>query len=103
MDVGAFAQLGAEPGTIPKLVYAVEKAVVRSFEGRHGMIVVPGTATTSEQKLRVNMCLDIVKVLRGDMKWSWERIIDHIPGYLSKKLDGSDWEPSARAAWAPQQ
>ena len=102
MDVGAFAQLGAEPDVIPRLVHAIEDAVVRSFEGRHGMIILPGVVNESEQKRRVNVCLDIVKVLRGDMQWSWQRIIDHLPGYLSEKLDGNDWEPSARAAWVPQ-
>jgi hypothetical protein len=103
MDVGVFAQLGAEASVIPKLVFAIEDAVVRSFEGRHGMIIVPGTASNAEQKRRVNLCLDIVKVLRGDMKWSWTRIADHVAEYLNKKLDDNDWEPSARSAWAPQQ
>lgn len=88
---------------IPKLVYAIEDAVVRSFERRHRLIIVPGSMTVAEQKRRVGICLDIVKVLRGDMKWSWQRIIDHIPVYLNEKLDGNDWEPSARTAWAPQQ
>jgi hypothetical protein len=101
MDAGVFASLVEDQHVIPRLVEAIERAVDRSFDGRHGLIIVPGSRTRAEEMRRINICLDVFKVLRGDMKWSWQRAIDHVPQYLQKVLDGDDWEPEARAAWAP--
>lgn len=95
------ASLAAEPSAVPKLVLAIEDAVRRSFVGRHGLVVVPGRATRDEERRRINICLDAVEVLRGDLKWSWERVVDHLPECLSRRLDGLDWTPSERAAWTP--
>ena len=103
MDGRVFASLAVEPKYISPLVRAIESAVAASFRGKHGSIIIPGRVTQAEQKRRVNACLDILKVLRGDMQWSWQRAIDHLPGYLDKKLTDNDWEPAKRAAWAPQQ
>ena len=96
-----FDKLAADRAHLPRVVVAVEKAVSRSFEKHHGILFVPQTVTQDEVKCRAKMCLDIVQVLRGDMGWGWDRICDHLSPYLDKKLDGGDWEPSARAAWAP--
>jgi hypothetical protein len=99
MDIGAsFAGLLQDRDALARVTLAIEKAVDDSF-AHHGLIIVPGSRTAAETKRRVGVCLDIFKVLRGDMKWSWQRAADHIPIYLRKVLDGEPWEPSARAAW----
>lgn len=101
MDVGSFAGLVEQQEVLPRLVAAIEAAVLRSFEGRQGLVIIPGRVTSQESRRRVGLCLDIVKVLRGDLKWSWERVIDYIPLYLEMSLDGQAWEPDARSSWAP--
>lgn len=102
MERGALAGLVEEPQVIAQVYAAIEKAVTESFDRDQGaLIVMPGRVTQAEVKRRANICLDIFKVLRGDMKWSWQRAIDHVPQYLRLQLEGQAWEPSARAAWAP--
>lgn len=88
---------------IGKVVIGIEAAVAQTFlqdsaPGR--IILVHGGAriTAGEIKRRTEMCLAIFKVLRGDLKWTVERILDFLPTYLRKQLDGAPWEPEARRA-----
>lgn len=55
--------------------------------------------TQSEVKRRFNLCVEIFKQLRGDMKWGVTRILDHLPEYLRAELAGETWEPDERQCW----
>jgi hypothetical protein len=104
VDVGVFASLVGDNQNVAKVALAIEAAVTTSFvqdETRSGAIIVARSTriTQAETKRRVQICVRIFRVLRGDMKWSWQRAVDHLPIYLRNELDGEDWEPSARSSW----
>jgi len=103
MDPAPFAGLMDEEQNMVKVMLAVEAAVLQSFQHDRdrAVIITPRKPTQSSIKDRANICWEIFRVLRGDMRWSWMRIVDHIPRYLRMKLDGQDWEPDARTMWAP--
>ena len=101
MEPGVFANL-VEGNQIPKLVAGISAAVSKSFDVDQQpghLILVTGVrrVTKEETDRRVKICVGIFKVLRGDLKWSLDRIVDHLPKYLRAELDGTSWEPSARA------
>lgn len=99
-----FASLVTED-KVGKVALGIEAAVAQSFiddmqPGR--VIIVHGgnRITQAEIKRRGEMCIKIFRMLRGDLKWTIERILDHLPQYLRKELDGLTWEPEARrASW----
>lgn len=107
MDVGVFASLLNEQEQIGEVAQAIEDAVAKSFaeDRSRSTIILPSLTSVSEadRKHRAGICIRIFRVLRGDMRWSWQRAIDHVPQYLRQELDGTSWEPSARAAWTPPQ
>ncbi len=101
MEPGTFANL-VDGNQIPQLYAGIFTAVSKSFEVDQQpghLILVTGVrrVTPAEQKRRVHLCIGIIKVLRGDLKWSLTRIVDHLPKYLRAELDGTPWEPAARA------
>lgn len=61
----------------------------------------PCTQTRDEVKRRLDLCFELLKVMRGDMKWSFQRCCDEIPAALRRRLDGGIWEPSRRSLWMP--
>lgn len=77
------------------LVLAIESSIAASFA------LDGATMTGDEVKRRFNICLEIFKVLRGDMKWGMSRIVDHIPKYLLQELNGTTWTPDTRECWIP--
>ena len=92
---GAFKGL-IEQGEVGRVTLAIENAIIAS------MIADRAPTTEAEVKRRFNLCADIFKVLRGDMKWSIARAIDKIPEYLRCELDGVHYDPKdARAVWLP--
>lgn len=105
MQTGVLLSLVTED-RIADVVRGIEAAVLKSFQSDQApgrIVLVNGgpRITRDEVRRRSALTLDIFKVLRGDMKWSVERIIDALPGLLRKKLDGVSWEPTARAMWTP--
>lgn len=110
MEAGVFASL-IEHDQVATVVVGIEKAVVRSFEkdkqpGR--IILVTGAAdakpTAAEAKRRGQICVKMFRELRGDLKWTVERILDEMPRFLQMELDGVSWEPVAkRSTWAAGQ
>ena len=64
----------------------------------------PGETFDDQQiAARFEIAKEIFVVLRGDMKWSVEKAIDHIPEYLPRHLLGgrNAWEPDAKMTlWA---
>lgn len=106
---GEFLDL-VEKRSIPKVVLGIEKAVADSFRSDKApgrIILVTGVSAAKretsreEAKRRMQICIDIFKALRGDLSWGLDRILDHLPDYLRKHLDGVPWEPEARrASWS---
>ena len=92
---GSFNELVGSKMELGKITMAIEAAIATSFA------LDGGTITDSEVKRRFNICQDVFKILRGDMKWRIERIIDHLPQYLRAELAGSSWAPNSRQCWVP--
>ncbi len=84
LDIGARA----------KAVDAITSAIALSFR-QDG-----ARETQNEIKDRFNHCLGFVAVMRKDLRWSWQRITDMLPQALRCKLEGDDWTPPSRNAWA---
>lgn len=78
-----------------KLTLSVVASVELSF--------LDGARTTrSEIRRRTNMCWDLVLKLRGDLKWSVEKILDHLTAYLRCELDGIPYNPEKNnGLWKP--
>jgi hypothetical protein len=102
---GEFASLVTED-QIPNVVAGIEKAVLKSFEedrapGRIILVTALPRITRDEVKRRSEICMKIFRELRGDLKWTVARIVDHLPKFLRMTLDGVSWEPEARrSSWA---
>lgn len=93
--MGAFSGL-VSTGDVGRVTVAFERMIEASFTShpiRH--------LTQDEIKRRFEMLSKIFRYLRGDLKWSLERIFDKIPTYFGCELDGSVWEPDARLCWMP--
>lgn len=45
----------------------------------------------SEVKRRTDLAVEIVSVLRHDMKWGVDRTVGMLPKLLRKAVDGEDW------------
>lgn len=80
--------------TVAQLVDGITAAVAISY-AREG-----GTRTDSADRERTRICIELVRVMRGDMQWSVSRIIDSLPDAICKRLRGEDWEPEKNPAWA---
>lgn len=72
-----------------KLVRGIGTALEKSF--RADRIKVP--PTRAEVVRRTKICLDVARMLKGDLKWSVDRIVGALPDALRAKLDGLPWEP----------
>lgn len=99
MEASPFASLVTEQ-QIPKVFAAIERAVLASFEaethaGRIILVHAVRRISRSEQKRRVGLCIAMFRELRGDLKWSLERIADHLPKFLRLELDGTSWREQA--------
>lgn len=104
VEAGAFASLVTDDKIAP-VVHGIEQAVALSFAedrepGRIILVHALPRVTRAEMVRRIQLCVKIFRVLRGDLKWSIERILDSMPKYLRAELDGTAWEPEAkRQSW----
>lgn len=102
-DTAIFAIVSGDPKNAGKLVRGIERAVQRSYDSdliRDGAGKV--IATRDEIKRRTQLCIDAAALLRRELKWSIDRIVDELPKMLRQRLDGSDWNPEeirARSSW----
>ena len=55
--------------------------------------------TMAENRRRTQLCIDLIRVMRSDCRWSVQRCIDELPRALRCKLDGAPWEPDKRQTW----
>ena len=97
-DSRPFMDLFGDDGAALKKVYAAEgKAVYDSFVHDHN-----NTPTEAETKRRINICHDLVRLLRGELGWGSSRICDNLGRFLRHRLDGVAFDPGAeRSIWAP--
>lgn len=84
------------PAQRAKLADASAKAVAESFA-----YAPVAERTAAEVRRRSNICLDLVGVLRGDLRWSIPKTADHVGVYLRCELLGIAYDPSknTRGAW----
>lgn len=85
-----------EPANLPRIVDGLTAVIDRSFQ-QDG-----ATMTRSEVKRRFDICTEIFRQLRGDLRWGVGRILDHLPRYLRAELNGETWEPEQRTMWLPE-
>jgi len=55
--------------------------------------------TERESSRRVQLAEEIFSTMYNEVKWSQERILDHLPAFLARVLDGQDPIPS----WAKEE
>lgn len=91
---GEFSDLLATD-QIGRFTEAVTKAVADSF------VKYPGRMTQSAVKERFRHLEAGFRYMRGDLRWSLDRCIDSLAGFLESKLNGTPWEPSERVCWMP--
>lgn len=89
-----------ESKDVARVTVGFENAIAASFDHDQLQAVIAiHRVTQAEIKRRFGICAKVFEVLRGDLKWSIPRTLDHIPIYLRNELDGDPWEPSARSSW----
>jgi hypothetical protein len=93
MAAGTWKKL-VENDQVPRVLELFNKTIETSLE-THPM----RQLTTSAVKERFDKCAEIFEILRGDLKWSLMKIDEHLPGYFQQKMNGEDWQPSARSSW----
>jgi len=75
---------------------SMANAVEKSFTDHKGEI------TSNMTKERIDICLEIVKLLRFDFGWSRQKIGDNLHVYLGYELNGIDWDPAKeKNFWIP--
>ena len=93
VETTPFADLATNPAELGRVMSRLEEIIWASFgidavrEQR-----VP-TVTVSETKRRFEICEKWIRVMRGDMRYSWIRTMDVLPHALRCELDGIDWVP----------
>lgn len=84
-------------GTLTRGIFV---AVDNSFQERRQKMNNP---THQEIRQRFDICFQAARMLRGDLKWGVQRIVDILPEVLKYELNGSKWSPSVaeRTMWVP--
>lgn len=55
-----------------------------------------------EVKRRYGICVKIFTALVGDLRWSTERALHHLPEYLRAEVLGIAWTPSTKTSWTQE-
>lgn len=71
----------------PRTQERISQIVEGSFESRP---MPSGNITLGEVQRRVGIAKDTFLVLLNDCGWSEQRILDHLPAFLSRGLDGQE-------------
>lgn len=90
-----FADLITDQPAIRLVVNGITDAVAMSYVShpmRQG-------ATGKENKRRTQICVKLVRLMKGDLKWSVQRCVDELPAALQIELSGQRWQPPARDSW----
>ena len=81
------------------LVTGVTDAIYQSFK-ENGLR--SKEVSDTEKRMRFKILMDWAIVLRADLKWGVQRIVDAMPEILKTELNGKKWEPTKRQCWIPQ-
>lgn len=92
---GTLAKMVTE-GWIGRVVNGIHAAIVKSYNTD---AITRPVLTKSEIRHRFGICVEGFCIMRRDLQWAVPRIVDELPNYLRKKLDGEHWEPTDGARW----
>lgn len=96
MDAPALERLvGRE--NVPRVVAALTTIVESSFDVcpvRH--------LTRSAVKERVDICMRLLSRLKGELRWSLPKTLDHLAEYLVYELNGVSYTPTTATRWVPR-
>lgn len=86
----------AEKTFIELLQPSLEKIVEKSFSEHKGRI------TNRLIKERINIVIQLTKLLRFEYGWSMQRIVDRLPTYLQCVLNNEPFDPGKESSlWIP--
>lgn len=89
-----FLDLITEPAAIKAAVEGITTAVAISYVS-HSV----RNRTKAEDKRRTQICLKLIRVMKGELKWSVQRCVDELPTALQVELSGQRWMPPTRDSW----
>lgn len=90
---------------VGQVTKAFEDIIMQSFgvdaarRANEGRLVQPAL-TRQSVKDRFDILAKWFKVMRGDLSWSLQRVLDTLPRALRAELDGEEFVPDNRATWA---
>jgi hypothetical protein len=85
----------ADPRLRYRIAARVHQVISDSFAADKSRV------TASEAKRRFGIVEQLIRELRADYGWAFERILDAMPIALRCKLDGAPWTPDLRRnSWA---
>lgn len=92
---GEFLELASNPALEMKVRSRVVQILGQSFM-KDG-----ARQTQDEVRRRFKILENLIRTLRTDCGWAYDRILDELPRALRAKLDGAPWEPDKRTIWSP--
>lgn len=88
--------LGADKELQAKVIPRIQLIITQSFAQDRSRV------TQSEVSRRFRMIEKLVRELRREHGWAFERILDALPFALRCQLDGAVWDPRlTRNSWSP--
>lgn len=95
MDASAIAHVVGEEN-VTRVASELSSIVEASF------VVAPvRRLTRSAIQERIDICLRLLRLLRGDLKWSLTKALDHVAEYLVYELNGVAYTPNPSSTWSP--
>lgn len=87
--------LGNDKELQAKVLTRIQSIITDSFKQDRSRV------TQSEVARRFRMIEKLMRELRSEHGWAFERILDALPFALRSQLDGSVWNPAlARNSWS---
>lgn len=94
---------GLFPGPVlGQLVTGITNAIYDSFQFKGSecsLILGMAAPTEYEKRRRFTILMNWACILRGDLKWGIQRIVDAMPEILKTSLSGGKWTPATRQCW----
>lgn len=96
------------PFTVVMVTTRFEEIIHESFAAdakrnlvNKGKTMVEIKITLAELKRRFNILAEWFKILKGDLGWSVQHVVDELPTILRTQLDGGTYVPPPRGMWVP--